>query len=125
MADARGPFVYSFQIQADGSLARKQPYFHLHLVEGDTGSGASAMIVDTNGYLYVTTAMGIQVCDQAGRVNGIVSRPQAGALGLLSFGGPEHDLLYAAAGDKVYYRKTRARGVRSFEAPIRPAPPRL
>ena len=83
VADAQGIFVYSFQIQADGSLAQKQPYFHLHLVEGDTGTAASAMVVDANGYLYVTTALGIQVCDQAGRVNGIVSRPRAGAPGPL------------------------------------------
>jgi sugar lactone lactonase YvrE len=81
--------------------------------------------VDTNGYLYVTTAMGIQVCDQAGRVNGILSRPQAGAPGPLSFGGAGMDELYVAAGDKVYHRKTRAHGVRSFEAPIKPSPPRL
>ena len=125
VADAQGIFVYSFQIQADGSLAQKQPYFHLHLVEGDTGTGASAMIVDTNGYLYVTTALGIQVCDQAGRVNGIVARPRAGAPGPLSFGGPQLDELYVAAGDTLYHRKTRARGVRSFEAPVKPAAPRL
>ena len=125
VADAQGIFVYSFQIQADGSLAQKQPYFHLHLVEGDTGTGASAMIVDANGYLYVTTALGIQVCDQAGRVNGIVSRPGVGSPGALSFGGPELDELYVAVGDAVYHRKTRAHGVRSFEAPLKPAAPRL
>jgi sugar lactone lactonase YvrE len=125
VADAQGIFVYSFQIQADGSLAQKQPYFHLHLVEGDTGTGASAMVVDANGYLYVTTALGIQVCDQAGRVNGIVSRPRGGAPGALSFGGPELDELYVAVGDTVYHRKTRAHGVRSFEAPVKPAAPRL
>lgn len=125
VADAQGIFVYSFQIQPDGSLAQKQPYFHLHLAEGDTGTGASAMVVDANGYLYVTTALGIQVCDQAGRVNGIVSRPRAGAPGPLAFGGPELDELYVAVGDTLYHRKTRARGVRSFEAPLKPAAPRL
>ena len=125
VADAQGIFVYSFQIQADGSLAHKQPYFHLHLVEGDTGTGASAMIADTNGYLYVTTALGIQVCDQAGRVNGIVSWPRAGAPGPISFGGPELDELYVAVGARLFHRKTRAHGVRSFEAPVKPAAPRL
>ena len=125
VADAKGIFVYSFQIDADGSLAQKQPYFHLHLVEGDTGTGASSMIVDTNGYLYVTTALGIQVCDQAGRVNGIVSWPQGGAPGPISFGGPELDHLYVGVGAKLYHRKTRAHGVRSFEAPQKPAAPRL
>ena len=40
--------VYSFQIQPDGSLAHKQPFYHLHLVEGALDSGADGMTVDTN-----------------------------------------------------------------------------
>ena len=32
-------------------------------------SGADGMCVDTNGTLYVATALGVQFCDQAGRVD--------------------------------------------------------
>ncbi|HEY6546955.1 MAG TPA: alpha/beta hydrolase-fold protein, partial [Vicinamibacteria bacterium] len=49
VADRKGQFVYSYQIATDGSLQFKQPYFHLHLVEGETESGASGLAVDTNG----------------------------------------------------------------------------
>ena len=76
VADTAGQFVYSFQIQPDGSLAHKQQYFHLHLADGATQSGADGMTVDTDGRLYVTTELGLQVCDQAGRVNGIIPKPQ-------------------------------------------------
>lgn len=125
VADRKGPFVYSFQIQADGSLAHKQPYFHLHLAEGFTESGATGLAVDTNGYLYVSTRLGVQVCDQAGRVNGILARPQPGALSRVAFAGPERDVLYLVASDRLFKRKTRAKGVLSFEPPVKPAPPRL
>jgi len=125
VADRKGVFVYSFQLKADGALAYKQPYFHLHVHEGETESGAEGMAVDTNGYLYVSTPLGVQVCDQAGRVNGILARPQPGPLGRVAFAGPGRDVLYLAAGDTLYKRKTKAKGVLSLEAPIKPAAPRL
>ncbi len=51
VADMRGQFVWSYHIEADGSLSGKQPYFHLHLQDGKTESGADGMTVDTNGAL--------------------------------------------------------------------------
>ena len=34
VADTQGQLVYSFQVQPDGSLADKQPYFYLHVARG-------------------------------------------------------------------------------------------
>jgi len=125
VADTRGQFVYSFQIQPDGSLAHRQRYFYLHLANGSTQSGADGMTVDAVGRLYVTTEIGLQICDQAGRVNGIVLKPQNKWLSNPVFGGPNLDTLFVTCGDKVYKRKTKATGVLSSRAPIQPPPPRL
>ena len=124
VADSRGQFVYSFQVQPDGGLAHKQRYFHLHLPDAGT-SGADGMTVDSDGTLYVTTALGVQFCDQAGRVNGIISKPQNKWLSNVCFGGPDFTELYATCGDKIYKRKTRVRGALSFQAPVKPTAPRL
>ncbi len=125
VADYNGRFVHSYQIQPDGSLAYGQRYYYLHLVDGSNGSKADGMTVDTNGNLYVTTEMGIQFCDQPGRVNGILSKPQPGPVANVCFGGPNFDVLYATCGDKVFKRKLNAKGVRSAEAPIKPPRPGL
>lgn len=125
VADTRGQFVYSLQVQPDGSLAHKQKYFHLHLVDGSNQSGADGMTVDAKGNLYVTTEMGLQVCDQAGRVNSIIPKPQRAWLSNVVFGGKNLDELYVTCGDKVYKRKTKAKGVLAFQAPIKPNAPRL
>jgi len=125
VSDTRGQFVYSFQIQPDGSLADKQRYFDLHLVDGRMESGADGMTVDTEGRLYVTSDMGVQICDQAGRVQCIIPRPQRAPLRAVAFGGANRDELYVACGDKLYKRKTKAKGVLSFEAPIKPPTPHL
>lgn len=125
VADSGAQFVYAWSIQPDGTLANKQPFFHLHLVEGAVDSAADGITVDRNGSLYVTSRIGLQVADQAGKVNSIVSKPQPGPLSNVCFGGPAFDELYVTIGDKVYKRKVRQKGLLTFEAPVTPAPPRL
>lgn len=124
VADSRTHWVYSYQIQPDGSLAHKQRYFHLHVPDTADDSGADGMRVDREGRLYVATRMGIQVCDQAGRVNCIIPTPN-GRLANLCFGGENFDVLYCACGDRIYSRKVKAQGANAFQPPIKPAPPRL
>jgi sugar lactone lactonase YvrE/enterochelin esterase-like enzyme len=125
VADYRGQFVYSFDVLPDGSLTNRQRFYHLHLTDGSTQSSADGMTVDTLGWLYVTTEMGIQVCDQPGRVEGIILKPELKAPSSIAFGGKNFDTLFAACGDKVFKRKTQARGVLSFESPIKPPTPHL
>ncbi len=124
ISDTAGQFVYSYQIQPDGSLKNRQPYFHLHLPDDEYGSQARGMCVDAAGRLYVATKLGVQVCDQAGRVNCILPTPN-GMASEVTFGGPNFDTLYVAAGDKVYRRKLKVKGVPAFAAPVKPAAPRL
>ena len=125
VADTRGRFVWSWQIQPDGKAVYGQRYFHLHEKDDAPGSGADGLALDTGGWLYVCTPMGIQICDQAGRVNSILNLPPNGRAANLTFGGAKMDTLYVCAGDKVYRRQTKAKGVRSADAPQKPAPPRL
>ena len=124
VADSRTHWVYSYQIQADGSLAHKQKYFHLHVPDTADDTGADGIRVDRDGRLYVATRMGIQVCDQAGRVNCIIPTPN-GRVSNLAFGGANSDVLYATCGDRVYARKVKIQGANAFQEPIKPAPPRL
>lgn len=124
VADYRSHWVYSYQIQPDGSLQYKQPYYWLHVADTVDSSQADGMRVDRDGRLYVTTRMGIQVCDQAGRVNAIIPTPN-GRVSNVSFGGENFDTLFATCGDKVYKRKLKVRGANAWDMPNKPATPRL
>ena len=124
VADTRSHWVYSYQIQADGTLQYKQRYFWLHVPDDAEDSGADGMRVDRDGRLYVATRMGIQICDQPGRVNAILPLPN-GRCSNLCFGGENFDTLFVTAGDKVFKRKLKTRGANSWEAPNKPATPRL
>lgn len=125
VSDTRGHFIYSFQIQANGDLAHKQKYFHLHVPDNADDSGADGMAVDDQGWLYVATRMGVQVLDQAGRVNGIIPKPQSAWLSNVVIGGKEMNTLYVTCGDKVYRRQLRTRAALSWKNIVTPPKVRL
>jgi gluconolactonase len=125
VSDTKGEFVYSYQVEPNGSLTNRQKFFYLHLVDGSTQSGADGMTVDTKGNLYVTTEMGIQICDQPGRVEGIIGKPERRGISSVAFGGANRDELFVTCGGAVYKRQTKAKGVLSLELPIKPPTPHL
>lgn len=124
VADYRSHWVYSYQIQPDGSLANKQRYYWLHVPDNFDDSGADGMRVDRDGRLYVATRIGIQICDQAGRVNAILPTPN-GRVANLTFGGENFDTIYVACADKIYKRKLKVKGAINWNDPLKPTPPRL
>jgi len=124
VADYRSHWVYSFIVQPDGTLAHKQRYFHLHSRDEDDESFADGLKVDHDGNLYVATRLGIQICDQAGRVNAIIPTPN-GRITNLVFGGKDFATLYASCNDQVYQRKLKVRGTNAWAPPHKPAAPKL
>jgi gluconolactonase len=70
--------------------------------------------------------MGIQVLDQAGRVNAILALPEINMqLTGLCFDGADFSELYVTGNGKVYRRKLKIKGANAFEAAIKPAAPKL
>ena len=124
VSDYRSHWVYSFQVQPDGTLSHKQKFYWLHTPDDADDAGADGMCVDTDGRLYVTTRMGIQVCDQAGKVQCILATPN-GKCSAVTFGGEKLDTHFATCGDKVFQRKTRVKGAPAWAKPTKPAAPRL
>jgi len=124
VTDYRSHWVYSYVIQPDGTLADKQKYYWLHERDVDDDSGADGIRVDRSGRLYVSSRMGIQVCDQAGRVQCILPTPN-GRVSNLCFGGEKFDSLYATCGDQLYKRKLNVTGANNWAEPNKPTAPRL
>jgi len=117
-------WVWSFQVKADGSLTNGEPFYHLESRDDSAATGAAGMTVDSQGYLYVATRLGIQVCDQPGRVLAIINSPDPGPLLGVTFGGPDLQDLYVVAGDKLYKRHLLRKGVLPW-VPQKPLVPQL
>ncbi|HCN30154.1 MAG TPA: gluconolactonase [Verrucomicrobiales bacterium] len=117
-------------VRTHGDFAQIKGFQEFYLLEESDpyiyprGPSLGRMCVDTNGWLYVATSLGIQVCDQAGRVNFILPTPKPAFD--VCFGGKDLSELFIACGDTIYKRPTKAKGVVSGQqAPIKPAPPKL
>jgi sugar lactone lactonase YvrE len=123
VADYANKWIWSFQVQPDGSLSNGQAFHRLE-TEDDAAVGPDGMTVDSEGQLYVATRIGVQICDQAGRVVGIINKPQPGALANAVFGGADLQSLYVTAGDKVFRRQLRRKGVFPW-TPVKLPAPRL
>jgi sugar lactone lactonase YvrE len=124
VADSRSRWVWSYQVGPDGALLNGQPFYRLEMTDEGNHPAADGVTVDGEGYLYVATRLGLQVFDQPGRLTAIIDKPHAGALANATFGGPHLDTLYVAAGDKVFRRVVRRKGVWPWR-PVKPPQPRL
>jgi sugar lactone lactonase YvrE/predicted alpha/beta superfamily hydrolase len=126
VADGMDRFQWSFQIAADGSLVNGEPFQRLEMPEEGLFSGVAGLTVDTLGYMWATSAMGIQVCEQPGRCSNILNKPEFNATPItdIAFGGPGRTWLYVAQGKKLYRRETRRTGVVAWE-PVKPPQPGL
>ena len=123
MTDLMGNHIYSFSTLEDGSPKQGQAF---GMLEADTRNRvqATGLCVDTNGWLYVATSLGIQVLDQAGRVNFIIPTPKPPHD--VCFGGKDLSDLFIACGDTIYKHPTKAHGYISGQmAPIKPPAPKL
>lgn len=119
-------WVWIYNIKADGTLTNKQRYGWLHVPDTEENAWPDGLKSDTAGRLFVATRIGIQVLDQLGRVNAIIPVPPSNSqTSNVYFGGPNFDILYVTAGDKVFRRKLKTKGVHSFQQPLKPGNPRM
>jgi gluconolactonase len=125
VTESTSHWVWVYSIQPDGGLTNKQRYGWLHVKDSDENSWSDGLKCDTAGRVYVATRLGIQVLDQTGRVNAIITLPGGADAANLCFAGTAFDTLYVASRDKIFRRKLRTRGANAFEAPVKPVNPRL
>jgi sugar lactone lactonase YvrE/enterochelin esterase-like enzyme len=126
VADDVGRPVWSYRIESNAALLQGEPFYHLELPdetdEPPLRPGSDGMTFDDQGHLYVATNTGIQVCDQAGRVVGIIRAPGPERVTNLVFGGPDLQTLYATAGSGVWKRRLRRKGVFPWQPVKLPRP---
>jgi len=126
VADHVGRPVWSLRIAPDGVLTDAEPFYHLELADevesGPLRPGSDGMTFDDTGHLYVATNHGIQVCDQAGRVVGIIRPPGSERATGVVFGGPDMQTLYATTNTQVWKRHLRRKGVVPWQPVKLPRP---
>ena len=106
-----GTKVWAWQIQNDGSLTGGGPFMTMRLANGKETAQGDGATTEAKGRIFVTTEIGIQIFDPAGRLAGVIDKPDpAGKVVSVEFAGPNHDVLFVAAGDKIYSRQLKTPG---------------
>jgi gluconolactonase len=119
-------WVWIYKINPDGTLSYKQRYGWLHVPDTEDNAWPDGIRCDTAGRVFVATRLGVQILDQLGRVNAIIPIPPTkGQVSNMCFGGPDFNILYITAFDKVFKRKLKTRGANAFDKPIKPGGPRM
>ncbi|HXT42221.1 MAG TPA: SMP-30/gluconolactonase/LRE family protein [Candidatus Angelobacter sp.] len=116
-----GTNVWVFRVERDGSLTAGERYMTLRRPVGKPDSGGDGMTTDALGRYYVTSHVGIQMFDWTGRLGGVIARPQNKGTVSVAFAGPDLEYLYACSSDKIYRRRTKAKGAWLFRAPAKQA----
>lgn len=115
-------FVWAYDVAADGSLSNKRPFAMLNLTPDVLDapnpadrfdSRADGTAVDTDGRYYVATKSGVQVFLPDGTYAGTIWVPQYPVS--VTFGGPNHDVLYVVGETSVWAIQTNVRGFRHPE----------
>lgn len=106
-----GTKVWAWQIQKDGALTGGNPFMTLRMANGKETAQGDGATTEEKGRIFVTSEIGIQIFDPAGRLAGVIEKPDpAGKVVSVEFAGANHDLLFVAAGDKIYSRQLKTPG---------------
>lgn len=114
VADGRSKWAYSYQINADGTLANKERFFWLHVPDWEDDAGAESICYAREGPMLVATRWGIQACADDGPTQVILPMPDRGRVVGVCLGGREMDTLFAFCGDRIWKRKVKVHGIGAF-----------
>jgi gluconolactonase len=109
----------SYRVRLDGTVDDREPFYDFYVPTWADDSGAGSVAMDVDGRAYVATRMGVQVFDRNGRVTAILPLPENVAATSLCF---SDDMLYVAAGGKVYRRKMNIKGAEPWAVPVKLPP---
>ncbi len=114
VADGHSKWVYSYQINPDGSLSNKERFFWLHVPDWLDDTGAESICYAREGPLLVATRWGIQVCADDGPTQVILPLPDRTRPIGICLGGRDMDTLYAFCTGSIWKRKVKVHGVGAY-----------
>jgi gluconolactonase len=100
--------MMSYPVKSPGKLGKGKLFCKLKQKEGQEGRGGDGLTVDTDGNLYITTGLGLQVYNPAGKLLTIIELPEQPAN--VTFGGQDNKTLYVTARKSLYTVKMNATG---------------
>ena len=100
--------IMAYPIESPGKIGAGRVLFELQQPEGEDNTGGDGMTVDAKGNLYITSALGVQICDSQGKLLHIIALAEVPAN--VTFGGDDFDTLYITARKGLYRCRMPVKG---------------
>jgi gluconolactonase len=100
--------MMAYPVQSPGRVGEGRVYCKLKQRTGQTNGGGDGLTIDTKGNLYITSALGVQVFDPAGKHLGTIEFPEQPSN--CDFGGADMKTLFVTARTSLYAVKMEAQG---------------
>ena len=114
VAEGHSKWVYSYQINDDGTLKNKERFFHLHVADWDDDAGAESVCYSVEGRQFVATRSGIQISADDGPTQVILPVPDFSRVTGVCIGGKDGDTLFAFCGNRIWKRKIKQHAMGAF-----------
>lgn len=105
VAEGHSKWIYSYQINEDGTLTNKERFFPLHVADWDDDAGAECVCYSLEGRQFIATKSGVQISADDGPTQVILPVPGNGRVTGVCLGGKDKVTLYALCGNKIWKRK--------------------
>ena len=102
--------VMAYAVEKPGVLDKGRNFFSLKQPEGKRNTGGDGLTVDTEGNLYITSRLGIQVVSPKGELVRVLEFPEKPSN--CAFGGKDRKTLYVTARTSLYTVRLDATGHR-------------
>jgi gluconolactonase len=114
VADGQSKWVYSYQMNADGTLTNKERFFPLHVADWDDDAGAESLCYSLEGRQFIATRSGVQISADDGPTQIILPVPDRCRVIGVCLGGKDKDTLFAFCGNKIWKRKVQHHAMGAF-----------
>lgn len=105
VADGHSKWVYSYQLNDDGTLTNKERFFPLHVADWEDDAGPESLCYSIEGRQFIATKSGVQITADDGPTQVILPVPDRSRVTAVAIGGKDKDTLYAFCMNKIWKRK--------------------
>ena len=105
VAEGHSKWVYSYQVNEDGTLSNKERFYYLHVDDWEDDAGPESLCYSLEGRQFIATKSGVQISADDGPTQVILPVPDGSRVTGVAIGGKDLDVLYAFCGKKIWKRK--------------------
>jgi sugar lactone lactonase YvrE/enterochelin esterase-like enzyme len=114
VAEGHSKWVYSYQMNDDGTLTNKERFFHLYVADWDDDAGPESLCYSLEGRQFIATKSGVQISADDGPTQVILPVPDRTRVIGVALGGADKDTLFAFCGNKIWARKIQQHATGAF-----------